>query len=383
MEEQNALFKRFIRNECTRQEIEDLLSGFSKAGNETALRQMILEALKNEEGNMPQAYPNLEEKEQVIYAALIPYLRERRTVRLWPRIAAAASILFILSAGGYFILHRQKQAQTAQIYKNDIAPGGNKAILTLANGIQVNMTNAQNGRIASQAGAVIQKTTAGTIVYQNDLASAPATEQLNTIRTPNGGKWNLILADGTKVWLNAASSITYPAKFIGRERKVSITGEAYFEVVHNDAHPFQVEFNGQTVQDIGTHFNINTYADEPVSKTTLLEGSIKINGQLLKPGQVAIIGNNKLSIATADEEEAMAWKSGNIISRDEPLTGIMRKVARQYDVDIVYKDDVSEISMGCAVTTTKKVSTVLNYIKKIEKQLDFTINGRTITVFKK
>jgi transmembrane sensor len=327
-----------------------------------------------------QVWANLESEQDV-----------KKIRPLWPSIAAAACTLLFLSFGTYFLLHKKASTQqAAQNQIHDIAPGGNKAILTLANGQKINLIDAHTGTLVVQGNTAINKAADGQVVYHTDRnGNTNAKMVYDTLSVPRGGQYQLKLADGSKVWLNSATTVRYPESFAGKERKVElITGEAYFEVVHNARMPFRVVAAGQTVEDIGTHFNINTYADESVSKTTLLEGSIKIallNGvhQILKPGQTAVIANNKLSIETADEEETLAWINGNIISNDEPLTSIMRKIARRYDVDIIYKEDVSDISMGCAVSTTKKLSSVLDYIHRTENQINFSINGRTITVFKK
>lgn len=293
--------------------------------------------------------------------------------RLWPRIAAAASIILALSAGGYFLLHKQTpNQQTAQNQAQDIAPGTNKAVLTLSNGKRILLDSAHNGKIATQGNAQIQKNGNGQLVYtlQENQNSANA-DNINTIEIPRGGKHHLTLSDGTGVWLNSASSLKFPSVFKGKERKVELTGEAYFEVAHNGRMPFRVVSAGQTVEDIGTHFNINAYPDEPVLKTTLLEGSIKVsvNGQsaVLKPGQQTDLNSNhRLQvIEDADLEEAVAWKDNVFRFNNEDLSSIMRKISRWYDVEVEYQDgSVKSLQFGAITTRFANASKVLKMLER-------------------
>jgi transmembrane sensor len=228
---------------------------------------------------------NRNELDQLIEAHMdqeIEAIRQEKVLPLrksikWPRIAIAASIIMALSIGGYFALHQSKLQQVVLLkpgtFKNDALPG-NKAILTLANGQKIVVSEAKNGNIAQQGSTNITKTANGNIVYAPGSTDAVLT--YNTYTIPRGGgKHSLVLADGTLAVLDAGSSIRYPTAFSGRDRKVEVTGQVYFEVVHDAAKPFYVTAKGQTIEDIGTHFNINAFDDEPGVKTTLLEGSIK------------------------------------------------------------------------------------------------------------
>lgn len=314
---------------------------------------------------------------------------QTKTIRLWPRIVAAASILLFLSIGAYFVLHNKHPQQIAKEQKHDVAPGSNKAILTLANGHVIILNNARNGTIAQQGLASVSKKADGELVYNASAAkNHNAALQYNNITTPRGGQYHLILADGTNVWLNAASSIKYPTVFSGTERKVEITGEAYFEVAHNAAMPFRVTVNGQTVEVLGTHFNINAYLDEPSTKTTLLQGSVRITiadkMAMLKPGQQSQVTNHAAAaikvIDDVDMDEAVAWKNGLFQFNNENLASIMRKVSRWYDVDITYADaGLQQQTFSGTVSRFKSASQLL---KKLELTgaVHFKIEGQKIIV---
>ncbi|HEY8929823.1 MAG TPA: FecR domain-containing protein [Mucilaginibacter sp.] len=315
-----------------------------------------------------------------------PFATVKR-LSLWPRIAAAASITIFLAVGGYFVLHKQKPAQ--QIVRNqthDIAPGRNQATLTLANGQKIILTKGLSGQLATQGNMQI-KVNSGNAVTYTPQDSATATEiTYNTLSTVRGQElpYPLVLADGTKVWLNAASSITYPVAFNGKERSVKITGEAYFEVVHNATHPFKVEVKGQTIEDLGTAFNINAYDDEPNIKTTLISGSVKINDKtVLHPGQAATQHGQNIEIKNVDTEGAIAWKNGYFLFDHEDLPGIMRKISRWYNVDIEYPQG-QHISAGFfgSITRYGNVSQVLGMLQETSN-VKFKVEGHKIIVTKK
>ena len=255
---------------------------------------------------------------------------EKKPIRLWYRIAAAASILLVLSAGAYWLLHKP----TKESYVvNDIAPGGNKAILVLSNGKQITLKGARNGKLAQQGSETVNKTGEGQLVYENNQQASSNAVEYNTMITPRGSTYSVTLSDGTKVWLNDVSSIKYPTAFSGKERDVEITGEAYFEVAHNPNKPFHVTVAGQTVEVLGTHFNVNAYPEEGPIRTTLLEGKVKVNrnGQAatLLPGQQAQAGLSSINVLDhADTEQATAWKDGFFRIDNSDLPTIMRQVER-------------------------------------------------------
>ncbi|EHQ28746.1 FecR family protein [Mucilaginibacter paludis] len=311
--------------------------------------------------------------------------RPYRAKRLWPRVAAAASIVLCLSAGIYLLIHNRKTAELELSQKYDISPGGNKAMLTLSNGQKIILNGAKNGRLAIQRNVSINKTADGSLTY---AAAAPEAEvTYNTLTTPRGGQYQLTLADGTRVWLNAASSITYPVAFNTHERKVVITGEAYLEVVHHYGRPFRVTANGQTIEDLGTHFNINAYSDDPNNKTTLLEGSIKVikNGRsaLLQPGQQAVIENN---VGTTDIKitkpvdiaETIAWRNGQTSFTNADIKTVMRMVSRWYDVDVTYQGKMPDQLYTGAISRNANLSGLLKILAL--NDIHFELQGRKIIV---
>ncbi|MDB5152918.1 MAG: hypothetical protein JWR54_1669 [Mucilaginibacter sp.] len=316
-------------------------------------------------------------------------------LRVLAQIAAAAIV--ILAVGMLYFHQKDTTEQPVNhIAKNDIRPGGNKAYLTLANGKTIVLNTAANGQIANQAGTSVTKTGSGQLVYtlaQKSAANNPA--ELNTITTPNGGQWQVLLPDGTKVWLNAASSLTYPVSFAAlKNRRVELSGEAYFEVAKDKTHPFIVHTIKQDVEVLGTHFNINAYADEQYTKTTLLEGSVYvtattasiINGlnsfarQTLKPGQQSVISNGDIKITAADTEAAIAWKNAMFYFENDNLENIMKRVARWYDVKIIYKSNqVKQELFSGRVSRAQNVSEVLKMLT-LTGAAQFKIEGRNIIV---
>jgi len=314
------------------------------------------------------------------------------------RWSVAASILLVLSAGSiYLIKQRKPQQQIAEIQKQDIPPGGNKAILTLANGKKISLTDAHLGTVAQQANVQIKKAANGQIVYiVNSTASslAPsgkATEvAYNTVETPKGGQTSVILPDGTLAFLDAASSIRFPVTFTGNERKVAITGQVYFQVIHNSHKPFRVSVKDQTVEDIGTGFNIKAYDDEPNLKVTLVEGKASVRTKeqfkILHPGQAAITnyGDPKIMVTNADIEETMAWKNGLFIFNEETLQSEMREISRWYNVEFVYPTGqiFTGGGFGGSISRFGNISDVLKMLE-VTGDYHFQIDGRKVIVTKK
>ncbi|HEY4148448.1 MAG TPA: FecR domain-containing protein [Chitinophagaceae bacterium] len=305
-----------------------------------------------------------------------------RRIRLWPRIAAAASILLIFSAGGYFLLH-QKQAVPAQpsTAQSDIAPGGNKAILTLAGGQKIVLSSLKNGQVARQGHILITKTAAGQLSYRAENGEAIDPQILyNTITTPVTGQHEITLADGTEVMLDALSSITFPVAFNGKTRKVSITGQAWFKVKHNAGRPFEVEAKGQVIRDIGTEFNVNAYADEPTIKTTLIEGSVAVNNKLIKPGEQATGTGGAITIKQVDIEPVIAWRKGSFLFRNQDLKVTLRQLARWYDLEIVYDDLPENLRLGGYLPRSTNLSVVLNAIEQTG-EIKFRLDGHRLHVY--
>jgi len=305
--------------------------------------------------------------------------------------AAAASIIVVFGAGtAYLLLHKKPAAQQiAQNQIHDIAPGGNKAILKLANGQRLVVTGAKNGLLAQQGNTTITKTADGQLAYNNTGGVSKSVMLYDTLVVPRGGQHQVKFADGSIAYLNADTKLRIPENFQGSDRTVElISGEADFHVVHNAKMPFMVKVNGQITKDIGTEFNINAYADEPVIKTTLLEGSVKVskNNQsiILRPGQQAVVraSLNNIKVNNVDTDEAFAWKNGKFLFSGTPLGNIMRQLSRWYDVDVVYQDEAIKQKQFFAISTRFANASQVLHDLELTGEVKFKIEGKRITVLK-
>lgn len=341
-----------------------------------------------------------------IYLQVTAAAQQKKPVKLWPRFATAASLILIAGFGLYFMLNRQNAEKHGQVYAADAAPGTVGATLTLANGKQIRLGVASKGTLANEAGVTITKQANGELVYQ--AVAGDKEHKINTLSTARGETYQIRLADGTVVWLNAASSLTYAASLNDngergkREehgarsvRKVKLQGEAYFEVAKNPERPFIVETGGQLVEVLGTHFNVNAYADEPVVTTTLLEGSVRVaavnpagnargeaQGAILSPGQQALNSGASVKVVKANLEQVMDWKQGDFYLNHVSFKTAMRKIARWYNVDVVYDASVSDaIEAGGWISRNKKLSEVLQSIEA-SGQVHFKVEGRSIIVYR-
>jgi transmembrane sensor len=303
------------------------------------------------------------------------------------RLAVAASIMLCLSAAAYIMLHSTNKPQNkiANNKRKGIKPGTYGAILTLANGHRITLEQKKVGLISQQNGIRATKAGDSSLVYQAGQGTTTIAD--NTLETPRGRQYLVVLPDGTKVWLNAGSSITYPIAFTGKVRSVKLTGEAYFAVVHNARRPFFVDANGQTVQDVGTEFNVNAYRDEPTVITTLVKGSVKVihgqNSQILSPGQQSMLdrANGQMQVQKADLEQALAWKNGNFVFEHDSIASIMRKVSRWYDVDVVYPNGIPNVELGGTISRFSSVADLLDVLQSTGA-VHFKIEGGRIIVIK-
>jgi transmembrane sensor len=302
--------------------------------------------------------------------------------RKWWSYAAAAAILLFFMAGYFLVNNTKKQTRIAERpVKKDLPPGRQGAILTLSNGHRITLDSVSNGVLTSDGGVrVIRK--------GGELSYAGKTDEIiyNQVVTPRGRKWQLTLSDGTKVWLNAASSVRYPISFVGRERIVQVSGETYFEVAPDKNRPFKINIAGKgTIEVLGTHFDVNAYDDEDAMRATLLEGNVKVirgrNSSLLSPGQQAILGNGTDDIKVIDDaniDEVMAWRNGRFIFSDMDLKTIMRQLTRWYDVDVVYEGKVPEIRVGGIIHNDVYLSTVMEFLG--ENGVRYKVEGKKITI---
>ncbi|MGX5819255.1 FecR family protein [Chitinophaga lutea] len=307
--------------------------------------------------------------------------------RRWYAVAAAASVLLALGLAGYFVYplltKPARPAYTATV--QDVGPGGNKAILTLDNGEKVVLEDAKDGMISRQGNAAVHKNDSGHVQY-NNLAAAGNAVVYNTLSTPFGGQYRVTLQDGTNVWLNAGSSLRFPATFPQDERKVTLSGEAYFEVAKDRRRPFLVAVEGGAdVRVLGTHFNVSSYADEQQQVITLLEGAVNVHygstDATLTPGREAVLhkASGKLNVTEVDTEAAVAWKNGYFLFDNEKVEDIMRQVSRWYDVEVRYEGDISKKAIAGSLSRSKNVSEVLNMLE-LTGAVHFKLEGRRITV---
>jgi len=296
----------------------------------------------------------------------------------------AASILLFLALS-LFIANKLRHKQVfPQAQNHDVAPGGNKATLTLADGSKIDLNSSKNGVLTAQPGTHIVKQS-GQLAYQAAAGDQRVAQvSYNILTTPKGGQYQLTLVDGTKVWLNAASSLKFPTVFSGTERIVELTGEAFFEVAHNSKQPFIVKTARQVVQDIGTQFDINSYADEDIVSTTLVEGSVKIydaKGQtMIKPGQQYVLKADESSEVKndVDVEEITAWKSGMFQFNNANIKTIMRQIGRWYDVDVEYRGQIPSSTYHGRISRNSNASAVLKILEL--SGINFSIEGRKIIV---
>lgn len=339
--------------------------------------------------NLQLSEYELEDSYELLKSKL-PLQAEPKVIRLWPRVAVAASFALLLGTGIFYFTKPEEQIVPVAEKAQEIAPGGTRGILTLSNGKQIILANiSAKDTIAKEGEEVTIKMGAnGVITYiinPDADASKNNPNAFNTLSTPTGGQYNIVLADGTKVYLNAVSSIKYPTQFNGDKRLVELEGEAYFEVAKNKNKPFIVKSDNQSIEVLGTHFNVHAYANESVVKTTLLEGSVAVSFKnqksILKPGQQSNVSDNfaKIKIREVDTDEAIAWKNGRFKFDNADLKTVMRQLERWYGIKVEYRGDVSDVRFSGGTFMNKNLSEVLKVLEL--SNIKFKVEGRTIIVY--
>ena len=391
------LFQRYFDKTATGEEISELMQWIDKDENEEKIKTWM-EKVWSEFQESGEIFTN-EESEQMLRSVLEGHLevadnqepiRVKRMKVVWLR-AAAAAILIMLMTGGYFWFNTTKPVITTAAnvlqMKNDVAPGGNKATLTLANGKTIILDSVHSGQLANLGNSKVMKTGSGQLVYeaQNTKHGGQKVLAYNVLTTPRGGQYELLLPDGSKVWLNAASSIRFPTAFTGNNRKVEITGEAYFEIAPNATQPFIVESNGMNVMVLGTHFNVNAYRDNTDMKVTLVEGRVKVasgngTGTILNPMEQAEMNKEGLVklVENADVSEAVAWKEGIFQFDGDDMATIMKKISRWYDVEVTYKNGVPSGHFTGIISRNTNLSEVLKMLELSGVQ--FQVEGKDLIV---
>ena len=394
------LFHKYLENQCTPAETEAILKWLMVEEYSQEHKDLISRLLSGHPERSKPLTKALQQRLQKNLENTLQKIEEKENagskLKKLPWLRYAAVVLLIIAGGGtYLSLQHKTPSKPATISSNkeltkpttrDLAPGGNKAVLTLSDGSTIVLDDAKNGALTQQGNTKVFKLN-GKLTY--DPANTKNSEILyNTISTPRGGQYQVELPDGSQVWLNAVSSLRFPTAFAGKERRVEITGEAYFEVAKNAAMPFKVVVvtsseNGPEIEVTGTQFNIMAYNDEAAVKTTLLEGGVKINQDsktvLLKPGQQARWQDKSIKIIdNIDTEEVVAWKNGYFQFTSASLQQVMRQISRWYDVDIDYEGKVPQRRFGGKISRDNNASEVLKVLEL--SNVKFRIEDKKIIV---
>lgn len=392
-EEIQSLLNAYLLNRTSREDFDKLLASLS-ALDDTEFREAVIEALGNDLNLLNSDF--VEMRVDQLYPSLLAKVRassdeadqhddvSKPTIQwVWWRMAAAAAaagIFLVLWLGDHFRHNNEPRKKIADVTAKQILAGGNRATLTLADGRRLDLSNSQQGiaigkRIRYLDGTEVMDSTETGKTYSSNV-------ELLTLATPNGGQYQVTLPDGSRVWLNASSSITYPGLFSGGKREITLRGEAYFEVTKDAAKPFIVNTELQRVTVLGTSFNINAYTNENLSKTTLLTGSVQVNAksngvvlrndQVLRPSQQSIIGDNGRSVAIhqVDPTTAVAWKNGLFDFHGLNIDEAMKQIERWYDVRVTYKGPKPTAYLGGKMSRGVRLSTFLEFLEK-----DFNIKS--------
>ena len=397
------LFHRYLNKHATREENLELMHLIQQSTHDGAIKD-ILDSVWNDLSIENKLSP---EKADVLFANILASdttgeQRKERPVRslfTLPGMAAAAVILLLITAGIYYftLSHPAVKTSNNMPYKNDIAPGTNAALLTLSNGKQIQLDDTGNGNIAHEGNTSIIKIDSQ--LSYNVEKGTNTTNLYNTVSTAKGNQYQLKLPDGSKVWLNAGSSIRFPVSFGGNERRVTITGEVYFDVKHNSQSPFIVMVNDVEIHDLGTQFNVNAYTDEAAVRTTLIEGKVKViqsvipdkSGQagnrqsaILKPGEQASVSpTSKLSqpipVQTVDTDAVTAWKNGRFMFDNHNIQAVMRQLERWYNIEVVYSGNVTKEEFVGTISRSENISQVLKMLERTGT-VTFAIKDRKVIV---
>lgn len=373
------LLQRHVYGKLSDSELTALRSALSEFKDDEEVTK-ILDAVWDQDAELNVS----KEKAEVIFQSIITTKKSTNKNLKWLSIAASIAVIISIAIAINFTTSQpsekiKTQQASTQI---EINPGQNKAVLTLSNGKTISLNEQNNGALATDGGVVVSKLSDGQLSYTANDKQANTALQFNTISTPRGGQYMVVLPDGTKVWLNAHSSLRYPVYFAGKERVVEVYGEAYFEVTKNKLKPFKVIANNVAVKVLGTHFNVTAYADEPTVRTTLLEGSVDVNHKILLPGQQARINNQtqNINILSVNTDEVVAWKNGLFIFRNENIQSIMNKISRWYDVEVEFKNKkILDQKFGGTFSRSGELSDMLESMS-LTGVIHFRTEGRRIIV---
>jgi transmembrane sensor len=373
------LFSRYLENRCTADEIRRLLRYFDLKEEEGTLKELIKFALEEpvEEdfADSSEMQKALAQTDRFLADKIAPAEGSNGKIAYLKYSAIAASIALLLGVGIFFLHKRSQDDITNKKHTAiaDVMPGGNKAMLTMANGKTVVLDNNLQ-EIREQEGVTISKGADGQLIYRltdhNNQPTSTSEVAYNTISTPKGGQYQVVLPDGSRVWLNAASSLTFPLAFERENRMVTLTGEGYFDITQDRKRPFIVKTDNQLIKVLGTQFNVNSYPDEQQIKTTLIDGKVSIGlevgrNKILKPGQQAVLSktDGTLMVGAANLEEALAWKNGWFVFEDAYLKDILKTVARWYEIEIDYSE-IPAMRYNGAIPRNVNLSKVLAMLEK-------------------
>lgn len=364
------LIALYIQGTISPEEHDELDTWVAESDENMKLFEELTDEKNIELGLAEMEQVDWQESSQKIINQQVRQRKKRRpNSRLW---LIAASLVLLAGTGWWYFTKTGEEPPSnyETVALEDKGPGGLKATLTLANGSIVALDSALNGRIAVQGNVQVVKTDSS--LSYNHLPRLGIAQEVayNTLSTPKGGQYALTLADGTRVWLNAASSIKFPTTFTAKERKVDITGEAYFEVAHNASQPFIVNAGGVRVQVLGTHFNVNAYNNEDAITTTLVEGEVKVSkgtiSRIIKPDQQAVVErqDNAIIVTPVEAAEMTAWKDGLFIFSNASISEVAHQLNRWYNLDVVIKDTIAE-HLNATIPRTLPLSKVLYLMDKI------------------
>jgi len=397
------LLNRYLADSLSGDELPEFLEYLKKHENSTALKEAIQQALKenafkdlSDRSRIDVVFSSImQQAENRVPEADMAVLPRRRTSFVLWRWAAAAAVIIAVLSGTYYIINDKSTPSVASGKKSrpgltgDIAPGGNKAILQLGDSSSIVLDNTGAGLLAQQGNTKVLQLDNGQLAY-NAASGNIDCILYNTVSTPRGGQYQVVLPDGSKVWLNAASSLRFPTAFAGKERGVTLTGEAYFEIAQNKNMPFKVRVNDVEVDVLGTHFDVMSYNNEAMTNTTLLEGAVRVSslpaagdaghGQVIRPGQQASIGQNAsvFTVHEADIESVVAWKNGLFQFNSADIQTIMRQIERWFDVNVHYEGPVPDGHYSGTVGRNTSLLTVLRILE--ESGLKFKLEGKELTV---
>ncbi|MBT2621927.1 FecR family protein [Chryseobacterium sp. ISL-6] len=382
------LFTKYLNNSINREEYVVLLGYFGKEEDQGDLRQFVMEALSVDNSE----YDNVELARVVdaVASQLREKLQPRETVRLRRYLPYVAAVLLLISSVTAYYLSRTDQGylKQKQGLANDVKPGHSAATLTLAGGRKISLNDVSAGTLAVESGITVSKNKNGELIYTISSTNGASEHSINTLSTAKGETYQIVLSDGTKVWLNAGTTLQYAANLREQgKRKVKLAGEAYFEVFKDKSHPFVVETPTQSVEVLGTHFNINSYADEGRTVTTLAEGSVKVSALqnadqkavILKPGEQSLYSNGDINVRAADMQTALSWKEGQIYFKDASLQEVLRQVSRWYNIEVEYKGEPGSEVFNGGIKRTANLSAVLRILEL--SNVHFSLNKKNNVTF--